>query len=486
MVIVIVFSAYLPARRASKITPIEAIRQNDDIKIKRKKVKTSKLITKLFGIEGELALKNIKRNKRKYRITTLSLIVSISMFVAFSGYLIYGVEGANDYVGSIDYDIELNSYSDNVETFNNASKIFSKIINHEQVKDYVQITGRYGINFDYIDEKYYSDDYLKRFKENDGYIIIDDEFIMGDLISVSDDSYEKLKNQYNLKNNQPILLNYYETIVYTESTRKVYKGKIFNNSFLNKFNLCDTTDVFPDGGGFVDVSKADCSVGSIDNIYVTSDIPFGFSRYLNNQIIVIVNNTMFEEIINKVYPDNEGLYRNTLILKAPKYDKLESYIDDLITYDIYYQNISEELKLQNNIILTIEILFYGFIALVTLIGVTSVFNTINTSINLRRREFAMLRSMGLTPFGFNKMLCFESIFFGIKSLLYGIPIAILLIYLMHLAMDDMVQFSEILIPYKSILIAILGVFIIVFITMMYSTRKIKKENILEAIREENI
>ena len=126
------------------------------------------------------------------------------------------------------------------------------------------------------------------------------------------------------------------------------------------------------------------------------------------------------------------------------------------------------------------------LVLVTLIGVTSVFNTINTSIHLRRKEFAMLRSVGLSSHGFNKILLFESLFFGLKSLIYALPVSLGIIYLLYLSFMNMTDYDRILIPYKSILIAVIGVFIIILISTIYATRKIRHENILEAIREENI
>ena len=97
----------------------------------------------------------------------------------------------------------------------------------------------------------------------------------------------------------------------------------------------------------------------------------------------------------------------------------------------------------------------------------------------------MLRSVGLSPRGFNKILSFESIFFGLKSLLYSIPVSIAVSYLIYKNILGIVN-MEFKLPIKPIIISILAVFIIVFITMRYSARKIKKENILEAIREENI
>ena len=126
------------------------------------------------------------------------------------------------------------------------------------------------------------------------------------------------------------------------------------------------------------------------------------------------------------------------------------------------------------------------ISLVTLIGVTSVFNTISTSMALRKREFAVLRSIGLTNRGFNKILFFESLFFGMKSLIFAIPVSIGITVLIHYALADMVSISTIIIPWKYIIISIVSVFVIVLLTMMYSTSKIKKHNIIEQIREENI
>ena len=144
------------------------------------------------------------------------------------------------------------------------------------------------------------------------------------------------------------------------------------------------------------------------------------------------------------------------------------------------------LKQEKNMILAIKILLYGFISLVTLIGVTSVFNTIHTSINLRRKEFAMLRSMGLAPSGFNKMILFESLFFGLKSLMYGLPVSFLCILLVHNSMNNFSRGEGLLIPYGAVIMAIVGVFLIVLLAMVYSVNKIRKENILDCIRDENI
>ena len=110
MIVVIFISALIPSRRASKISPIEAIRQNDDIKINKKKVKTSKLIAKLFGVEGDIALKNIKRNKKKYRVTIVSLFISIVLFISFSSYMNYTLNTASSVIGEVPYDYQISYF----------------------------------------------------------------------------------------------------------------------------------------------------------------------------------------------------------------------------------------------------------------------------------------------------------------------------------------------------------------------------------------
>ncbi len=234
----------------------------------------------------------------------------------------------------------------------------------------------------------------------------------------------------------------------------------------------------------------------IGNFYFTEKYPMGFDLYITGayeeRLIIVVSENMYPKY-NDIFAREEiGIGSSTIknvMIKASKYDKLDKSLSKLLETEaggLYsYVNVKEEMKLMNNLVFVVKMLLYGFITLVTLIGVTSVFNTINTSINLRRKEFAMLRSMGLTPNGFNKILAFESIFFGIKSLLYGIPVSIGVVYLFFLAFDDMVD-QQFVIPWHSIGIVILGVFLIVFLTMWYASSKIKKENILDAIREENI
>ena len=120
-----------------------------------------------------------------------------------------------------------------------------------------------------------------------------------------------------------------------------------------------------------------------------------------------------------------------------------------------------------------------------MIAAANVFNTISTNIALRRREFAMLKSVGMTAKGFNRMMNFECILYGTRSLLFGLPVSIGVSYLIHLAVSEGYQ-KDFTLPWVAIGIAVLSVFLGVFVTMMYSMSKIKKDNPIDALKNENL
>lgn len=481
MIAVIVVSAYLPARKASRITPIEAIRQNDDIKIKGKQIKTNGFIRKLFGVEGELALKNIKRNKRKYRITIVSLFISIVLFISFSGILYYGFYSAMEYTDYPEYDIALRLSDRDPDKI---EPVMNQIVKHEQVEQYIVMEREIFLTTDLTSDNYNA----ALFKKLESSLPPNQQINVS-LYGLDDKNYQQFKQKIGLKEDRPIVINRYKGTYYTQTERKSIDMKKFS-TLPDSIDLC-----IYDYEKSTEGTELLCNQ-KISNLYMTDQYPFGFDTYLNgpsSDVMIILSQSMLDayHAVERKQEAGYGELRHDkdILIKTSKYDKLEETIKELeekiLIEGFMYSNVKEEMRLMSNIILVVKILLYGFIALVTLIGVTSVFNTINTSINLRRKEFAMLRSMGLTPKGFNKILAFESIFFGLKSLLYGLPVSIGVVYLLYLSFGNMVQ-QKFVLPWQSIGIAVLGVFIIVYITMKYASNKIKKENILDAIREENI
>ena len=429
MIITILLSAFIPSLKASKISPIEAIRLNDDIKIKSKKIKTFKFIKKIFGIEGELALKNIKRNKKKYRVTIISLFISIVLFVSFSSFIDYIIGGVKSLTSIPDVDIYVSGNIDD--------KTKQKLINNENVKEY-------------LDTELISLQYS--------------EYESAKIYVVSDEYYNKLLKKIG-KKRLPIVPNTYKSYEFSKNKRVV--------KMKNKFDKKETIKLC-----YEDI----CNI-EFDDYYLVSDFDNLLDSFSSYEVYVIVTKDMLKDY-------DKYIKENLLLFKTDDDKKLESEIKKELDvkyegeYDIY--NVKDAYRLEKNVFIVIQIFVYGFISLVSLIGVTSVINTINTSIALRRKEFAVLRSIGLTKQGFNKMIYFESLFFGLKSLLYALPVSCIIVYLIHLSVSEAVVFNSLMLPIKQIVIAIFGVFVIVLLTMLYASRKIKKENILEAIREENI
>lgn len=475
MIVVIGVSAFIPSRRASKVSPIEAIRQNDDIKINKKKIRTSKLVLKLFGIEGEIALKNIKRNKKKYRVTIVSLFISIVLFISFSSYMNYTLNTASSVMGEVPYDYQISYFGDDPNNDKEALDKINEIVKSSDVKEYVS----YSVsNLSIIGNYTYSDEYLDFYKSaygDDGIKALNNlKYQYISILVLDDNSYNKYKKLIGIDNDSVILLNKFKGVSYGNNKRVNYNIPVINNGNIN-IKICNF-----DNDEDVDTTKY-CNK-NIDNIFVTNksfDLIEEFS-YMDD-FKLIVNKKLYDSI-----SDSSTHYTQFNII-SDNTNNIDKLTKDLDKYsNVNYTNIKETMKQANNLILVVKILMYGFISLVTLIGVTSVFNTISTSMALRKREFAVLRSVGLTNRGFNKILFFESLFFGMKSLIFAIPVSIGITVLIHYALADMVSISTIIIPWKYIIISIVSVFVIVLLTMMYSTSKIKKHNIIEQIREENI
>lgn len=474
MILVIFISALVPSRRAAKVSPIEAIRQNDDIKINKKKIKTGKLVNKLFGIEGEIALKNIKRNKKKYRVTIVSLFISIVLFISFSSYMNYTIDTASSVMGEVPYDYQISYFGDDNDI--DALDKISEIIKSNDVKEYVSYSAS---NLSIIGNYTYSDEYLDFYKSaygDDGIKALTNLKYQYISIYILDDiSYNKYKELIGLDKDSVILLNKFKGVSYGNNKRVNYDIPVINNGDIN-IKICN----FDDNDEDVDTTKY-CNK-KIDNIFITNksfDLIEEFS-YMSD----------FKLIVNKKLYDNisdSGTHYTQYNIISDNTDNIDKLTKELDKYDnVNYTNVKESMKQDNNMILVVKILMYGFIGLITLIGVTSVFNTISTSMALRKREFAVLRSIGLTRKGFNKILFFESLFFGLKSLIYAIPVSLGVTIIIHYALADMMSINSIVIPWKAIIISIVSVFVIVLLTMMYSTSKIKKHNIIEQIREENI
>ena len=145
-----------------------------------------------------------------------------------------------------------------------------------------------------------------------------------------------------------------------------------------------------------------------------------------------------------------------------------------------YDN-AQSYEQDRQIMTAISVLPYGFIILISLIAVANVFNTISTNLMLRRKEFAMLRSVGMQKGGFRRMMCYECLIYGLRSILYGVILSLLVSFLIYRVLAGGVD-TNYLVPWEYIGIAVGCVFLVVGLTMIYTMGIIQKQNIIDELK----
>lgn len=514
-VITIFLSAYIPARRASKISPIDAIRQTKDIKLGAKQVRTRKITRKLFGFEGELALKNLKRNKKKYAITIFSMVISIILFLTvytFSYYLTQSSEmvyetGYPDMSGVI--------YEDDNDTYERIIDEVSKNPAFGKVSFMtgIQNSTDYGFKMKRDDvislttnsfKNYYEDlfgDVLKGdalFDEVGIRVVKFNELYLKDFLKEASLSY----SDFTADDRNIIVVNRKNTRVYKDNDVKLYEFNILDAKQGEDLTLIINSN--KDSG---EKSEDKKEIGL--RIFGLSDKePLGISLD-GDDISIIVTENMFNSILNTAVEtfgsedesDNDeentlvrGKYNNQYVTTwfsindgEPEnhVSEMDKIIEKYSSATYYGTSLYERNKENDDMIFIIDIFTYGFIVLMTLVCAANIFNTISTGITLRRREFATLRSIGMTKKSFNKMIMYESSFYGMKALLYGLPISILIILFMWYNFTDAFDGINI-IPWTGVIIAAVAVFVVTGSSMLYASSKIKRANIIDGLKDENV
>ena len=474
-VVTIWLSCRNSAKKASKITPIEAIRSSEDVKLKAKKIKCPKIITKIFKTGGEIAYKNLKRSKKKYRTTVISIIVSVVIFIAISSFIQYGFKMSSAYYTEKDYNYVVYAYTsaspENTEEFaKEQAKNLKMLTDISNLPDVGEVSINKSNSFEMnMDEKHkaelteYGKDIKGRFyavdAENNP---IDDV----NIIALSKNEYEnylkKIGGDYEAYKDGVILID--------------------NNMNMDENGKRIQGSMYTWKKGDIVTGKIGDKEYSVKIVARTEERPKGVESMYNSNAFFIVS----EEFINKTGYETASLYAQSN--DAYKLDEeVEQYKNDnnLTNSNLNTFNMEKSVKAENAVVLVISIFLYGFIGVITLIGITNIFNTITTNMNLRKKEFAMLKSIGMTKKEFNRMIRLESIFYGVKSLIIGIPIGLLLSYGMYNVFRNSMEIEYVL-PYKSIVVAVIFVAIVIGIIMRYSMSKINKQNIIETIRNDNI
>lgn len=449
-IITIYFSAFKSAHKASKVSPIESIRNSASITVKAKKLKTPKIINKLFGVGGEISFKNLKRNKKKYRVTVLSIIISVAVFISLTYFM-------NIFMASINREISYSKYnlSYSISISNKDNELLSKVLETTKLDNIKEYTMLRNVSLKVNDAKFNSE-YMNLLGDYES-----DSFV--NVISVGNDQYERfIKNNklnYNDCKDKGILIDNVRFQLQDENKKtKKYDMRVFSYEKNDVINLEENKTV---------------TVAAVLNTR-----PFGLANNYNTKYLLVT-----DEYFDSLVKDN--LFYE-LFYDSSNAKELGDDIDNILNGESYsVNNYEDNIQVIKKMLLLVGIFLYGFIIVITLIGVTNIFNTITTNMELRKPEFAMLKSVGMTKKEFNKMIRLESALMCIKSLFYGISIGLVISYIIYYVFgaSEGLEFN---VPLNGIIISCLFVFILISILMKYSISKINRQNTIETIRNENI
>lgn len=506
----IYFSATGSARRAARVTPLEAIRNTKEIKIKSAKLKTPAIIGRIWGIGGVISYKNIKRNNKKYRTTVTSIVICSVTFIVISYFMSMAFSMVGMSYASTDYNIGINmSYKKDIHIdIEKLSKLVSGI---EGVDDY--LVGA-GYDFD-VDKPEYTKEYGEYCRQvYDNSEDVSQMF----LITVLDDkSYDKYASDAGIKNAAAgaILVNKGTFDVYNEKSLKyvkkemeLYKYKagdtiecgynVYDDAYSDDNAVeGDTESSTEDNSGYVDEETINNGVRKTVDVTiagVTDKVPIGYKSY-SYTTLLFMNQKGFESLwadgksnelkqryvsySAHVVAENADEYQDTFEKETegnPEYSQISFYVS----------NLDKQMRDEKSLFTLLGVFAYGLIVVIALIGITNIINTLSTGMELRSREFATLRSIGMTDKQFAGMVRLESVFISVKALVIGVPLGILISYLLCVMMNRMDGAIIYKPPYKAIILCIVVVIMLIYAIMKLSMTKLRHNNIIETIKNENL
>ena len=513
--ITVLISAWIPSKRVTRVSAVEAIRQSMDVRAGNKPVKTSRLAYKLFGLPGVIAGKYYRRSRKRYRATVVSLFMSIVLFISASAFTDYLVKSSTGALSSERFDLKYTAELDTPDSKTPDEML--ALLSSEQ-----NITGSAYAKSQFlqgdIPRKYVTDIYVDRFADFGSAKDKTDKDtvgVSGYLYFADDAEFNRLLKKYRLSESdyynkeKPLgiaidkniefdrTLEKYVTLDTLKGDRCEIECLLYReiDGYFRKGNKLDEND-----NEFVIYQSRKDEKDTIELPYEESlvrytlraektieEAPFFVSRSTPVKLSMIYPYSMMGSVIPK-----EGLnsFRETDFFltsgnHAASFEKLATMLTEngLSTREL--TDIARIAEANRNVITIIKVFAYGFIVLISLIAAANVFNTISTNISLRRREFAMLKSVGMTQKGFHRMMNYECLLYGSKALLLGLPVSCGITYLMYRSVNQAYE-TAFRLPWAAVGIAVISVFLVVFATMMYAMSKVKKDNPIDALKNENL
>lgn len=470
----IFISAWIPAHRASKITPIEALRQTNTVKVKKaKKLKTSRLRQKLFGFEDVLAVKNYKRNAKRSRTVVFALAVSVILFLStanFTGMLTNALD--NEYDGmSFDVYESVNS-SDGPLSVDLVEKLNKEVSRMPGIES-MRICADNEMMVDGLD-KQLTAEAKKANMDRSVYVL-----------GVDNDTFAALAKEAGIdpsvcqddKIPTGILIN--RVHVATEKKQSLVlnplQGSLVGQTFTGSM-------VGYNSEGNELYAKYTAKVAAQMNKEASN-----LGSFMHPTLVVPMHSYLvhFPSVLAE---DNIVSYARYYIT-AQDHDRVYTQVSDLLSdtkgishtgYDAAAQ--AETMRALRIVVMTFG---YGFITLITLISVMNIINTISSGMEERRREFAMIKSVGMTPRSFKKSIYLENIRYGVMALVWGLPVSFGLDFLMYKILGSSFDYGYTFRWYYY-LAAALAVFAVIAIALLYAVDKIKKDNIIETLKRDDI
>lgn len=478
--VTIYLSALRSARRAARVSPIESIRNSGDIKIRANKLRCPRWIKRIFGVGGEISYKNLKRNRKKYRTTILSITISVLTFIALSFFI-------QEMMKAVESDLKYHDYNLSVSVVFGSQEEYPEVLQATRLDHIKRYSVIRAVTFHPTD-LLYNEEYRDFTRLTTGVLgpmmdmqEVNDYASNLSVYVVGEEEYRAYLKRLNLNYDDM----WDKLIVIDTTTRENYPDSVGEmHDFQGRVYSCEKGDVI--NGHFDSTELSSFSAEDNQEIpyqfevgYVTEELPLGMETYNYSGESAIISDTLYDSL-------KDGVRWCGIFYDSDDPDALQDELDEMLFgFNYSINNIAENARMMRNLITLIGIFLYGFIIVVTLIGVTTIFNTVTTNMELRRKEFAMLRSVGMTDHEFSRMIRLETVFMGTKALLFGIPIGLILSFLMYaiLEMEDHVPFRP---PYLAILAAVVSVFLLIAGIMRYSMSKIGRQNTIETIRNENI
>lgn len=516
---VALISAWVPAKRAMSVSPITAIRQADDFKISEREVRVSRVTKKLFGFEGVMAAKNFKRNRKRYRSTVVSLFLSVTLFISASSFCYYLTESV-DSVGSEANGADLSLYIDCPDR--TPEKLCDLISSADAVRRVLyESSAAYDLQ---IPQDLLSEAYLELYADR----AVDSEIGLS-ICFLADDAYlsfcreNGIDGERYLRAEEPMALLYNQGVCYREVGTSDYvwsvytllradgtRGTYRSVSVRSRWNELYYFGMRNDSGEYLYFTETDyaayksaqsgeereeilsrATAVSADQAETVTEftlggtidaVPFGFS---SERPFLLYPYSRGEEVCNCDLTE----YGVSFYVEAPDHGAAyESLKGLLLQAGVDSSNLVDlvaDREAMRSTVTVVNVFSYGFIVLISLIAVANVFNTISTNVALRRREFAMMKSVGLTARGLRKMLNYECLIYGSRGLALGLPVSFLATVAIWRIVGQAVQ-QPFKLPWNAIAIAVCSVFAVVFATMLYAMHKLRGDDPVETLKNENL